>query len=391
MSPPHIIGVPSPSQCDPTYGSARPVSLPGIRDVLGNELCLDDIPSKPQNGLYVSDTRPDVFKRPISSPHLHTYSHVTPNIQDKSPRLATPKMTSMRDDPFLGSSSSSMANLPTILQRMRMEDDHYDYKDVWVHHHAPESFYRPSMPKSWDIYMHGTQMKRISSNDRMAASRRPSSRCRDIYSRSMPRLGALSMSESQASTPLSIPSAKEESYHPRTLTRSFSSYSTASGTSEGFPYTPKMGISDILTEDGRELGTEMTPSKPSNHIPQLILTENGASERQDLTPHVFFKNGHASPDQRSQDSPFGPHMNISVTKQKSPSAHLGKFQCNYCMKRFSRPSSLRTHIHSHTGEKPFRCDVPGCGRCFSVHSNLRRHQKSHSTPMLPSPSNDLPA
>lgn len=153
MSPPHIIGMPSPSQCDPTYGSARPVSLPGIRDVLGNELCLDDIPSKPHNGFFVSDTRLNVSNRPISSSHFHTYSHVTPNIQDKSPRLATPKMTSARDDPFLGSSSNSMANLPTILQRMRMEDDHYDHKDVWLHHHAPEYFYRPSMPKSWDICM----------------------------------------------------------------------------------------------------------------------------------------------------------------------------------------------------------------------------------------------
>ncbi|ORY46301.1 hypothetical protein BCR35DRAFT_272805, partial [Leucosporidium creatinivorum] len=44
-------------------------------------------------------------------------------------------------------------------------------------------------------------------------------------------------------------------------------------------------------------------------------------------------------------------------------------------KRFARPSSLRTHIHSHTGEKPFSCDL--CGRGFSVQSNLRRHLKIH--------------
>ncbi|PWN41682.1 hypothetical protein IE81DRAFT_291481, partial [Ceraceosorus guamensis] len=52
-----------------------------------------------------------------------------------------------------------------------------------------------------------------------------------------------------------------------------------------------------------------------------------------------------------------------------------KYMCVWCFKRFSRPSSLRIHEHSHTGEKPFVCKEVGCGRCFSVHSNLRRHQK----------------
>lgn len=389
ISPRNVVG--TPSRCDSSSGSTHSVSLPGIRDVLGDELCADDIQLKPHKGFFVSDACPNVFTHPMSLPHLPTYSHGTPYIQDKPPRLATPKMTSVRDDPFLSSSSNSLSNLPTIMQRMGMEDEHHDYKDVWLHQHTPESLYRPSMPRSWDICTHGTQMNRISTNERMAASRWPSGRSRDMYSRSMPRIGTLSMAESQASTPINIPGAKEESNDPRTLTRSISSYSTASGTSEGFPHTPKMGISDILTEDGREPGTEMTPSKPSHHIPELVLTENEACERQGMSPNVLFMNGHASPDQRSQDTPHGPPLNISSTKQKSPGSQLGKFQCNYCMKRFSRPSSLRTHIHSHTGEKPFRCDVPGCGRCFSVHSNLRRHQKSHSTSMLPIPSNDLPA
>jgi uncharacterized Zn-finger protein len=34
-------------------------------------------------------------------------------------------------------------------------------------------------------------------------------------------------------------------------------------------------------------------------------------------------------------------------------------------------------MYSHTGEKPFACDVDGCGRHFSVVSNLRRHKKVH--------------
>ncbi|CAG8492846.1 13656_t:CDS:2 [Acaulospora morrowiae] len=45
--------------------------------------------------------------------------------------------------------------------------------------------------------------------------------------------------------------------------------------------------------------------------------------------------------------------------------------------RFSRPSSLRIHTYSHTGEKPFVCTEPGCGRKFSVQSNMRRHLRVH--------------
>ncbi|ORX59624.1 hypothetical protein DM01DRAFT_1282225, partial [Hesseltinella vesiculosa] len=58
-----------------------------------------------------------------------------------------------------------------------------------------------------------------------------------------------------------------------------------------------------------------------------------------------------------------------------------KYECHLCTKKFTRPSSLNTHIYSHTGEKPFKCPVEGCGRHFSVVSNLRRHAKIHSNPL----------
>ncbi|KAL1736093.1 hypothetical protein EV714DRAFT_279470 [Schizophyllum commune] len=73
-----------------------------------------------------------------------------------------------------------------------------------------------------------------------------------------------------------------------------------------------------------------------------------------------------------------------------PSASGAKYECTYCGKGFNRPSSLkgsphRRSISTATPEKnvgpdfPFVCPVEGCGRSFSVLSNMRRHARVHSS------------
>ncbi|KAL7621440.1 hypothetical protein AAE478_008762 [Parahypoxylon ruwenzoriense] len=74
-------------------------------------------------------------------------------------------------------------------------------------------------------------------------------------------------------------------------------------------------------------------------------------------------------------NPWQHHHYISPSSAASFPQSQDRYICQTCNKAFSRPSSLRIHSHSHTGEKPFKCPHAGCGKAFSVRSNMKRHER----------------
>ncbi|KAI8885604.1 hypothetical protein K501DRAFT_284177 [Backusella circina FSU 941] len=71
-----------------------------------------------------------------------------------------------------------------------------------------------------------------------------------------------------------------------------------------------------------------------------------------------------------------PHT-IPISDNTEP---LPGYPCKYpnCNKRFSRPYNLKSHMRTHTSERPFACNHPSCGWKFARPHDLKRHQLQHT-------------
>ncbi|KAF7664818.1 hypothetical protein LDENG_00164050 [Lucifuga dentata] len=84
------------------------------------------------------------------------------------------------------------------------------------------------------------------------------------------------------------------------------------------------------------------------------------------SPEVHQQCSHSGMDQLSE----------TVCKVEQKQQKPGKYVCDYCGRACAKPSVLKKHIRSHTGERPYPC-VP-CGFSFKTKSNLYKHRKSHA-------------
>lgn len=155
----------------------------------------------------------------------------------------------------------------------------------------------------------------------------------------------------------SVPAVKRDPLPPQA---SMSPYSAASYAPS--PYAPSPGAASATsfyspeTHPYGSLGMYAQRPLPSNFQPQTMA----------LPVPAAAANG---------SSLWQHHHYISASSQSAFPQSQDRYICSTCNKAFSRPSSLRIHSHSHTGEKPYKCPQPGCGKAFSVRSNMKRHER----------------
>ena len=147
----------------------------------------------------------------------------------------------------------------------------------------------------------------------------------------------------------------------------------------------KQTIDLIMTELPLDLSKSLTspPSPPPSYgsrtpSPYLMVDDSPPSSPVSQMPSFFnfssmmspslIKNSYATP-------PISPHVtsNVSMIAKRRQRTVL---PCSECGKTFDRPSLLKRHMRTHTGEKPHVCDV--CGKGFSTSSSLNTHRRIHS-------------
>ncbi|KAG7260043.1 hypothetical protein CRUP_024315 [Coryphaenoides rupestris] len=190
---------------------------------------------------------------------------------------------------------------------------------------------------------------------------------------------------------------------------------TASGTQQKYPSSGNPGThSHSPGQDtpgtfpqGFPRGYSYQLGQPYPQHPQTERFLSGAKPQPGLEPHAWpfagqlpsdelYPAGHSGhpphraaggrfPRQKSPSLPssFGQYSQSSLEpgedgygKKDQKPKKPGKYICHYCSRACAKPSVLKKHIRSHTGERPYPC-VP-CGFSFKTKSNLYKHRKSHA-------------
>ncbi|XP_072948399.1 uncharacterized protein peb isoform X2 [Epargyreus clarus] len=122
-----------------------------------------------------------------------------------------------------------------------------------------------------------------------------------------------------------------------------------------------------ITTDKPETGSE--PSSGAEPVPVPVVPSRSDEEEDEEGLVASTSEGNNSgSDENKSESDTG---NQPPKKKSAYSLAPNRVSCPYCHRKFPWSSSLRRHVLTHTGQKPFKC--PHCPLLFTTKSNCDRH------------------
>ncbi|KAG5354902.1 Regulatory protein [Yarrowia sp. B02] len=143
-------------------------------------------------------------------------------------------------------------------------------------------------------------------------------------------------------------------------------------------------VTDAVTEGSRDTNTNT--SQVGLMSPPQAPTESASAKAAKMALSMADKSLFKSPEVQNLYSIIHtphtptvvPHNGVlSVSPEFEFTVCEKKFVCKHCDKRFKRHEHLKRHMKIHTDDRPFCCDIEGCGRKFSRSDNFRAHRRTH--------------
>lgn len=139
---------------------------------------------------------------------------------------------------------------------------------------------------------------------------------------------------------------------------------------------------DCMCQEQNSKATSAVPFAATAPVPRFhphyrSLGEDSIFSEAASPSCSFSSNSSQASNPSSPSLELMPMLQVNLLTKYSGKSPKHKYRCPECGKGFARPSSLRTHMNIHIGNKPYVCQYENCGKQFNARSNMLRHYKLH--------------